>query len=199
MIVYKASKQETITRARSYSPGNTNETLIRSNNEEKVITIWRKFFNYSLNQSYYVDEDKTTYFFHMNFRTPKWMQKQLTSVCPTYSTTHAYHFDEVIFYEYDKNYLLSIEFFNPWDYSVNLKTQEEGLGFIGAYDMLNQKQEIMKTYKRFIQAFKVMNAEDIKNLIRQVPKDESVKLLREGKNTISHNDKAILININNLV
>lgn len=199
MILHRAQERETITKLRNYSHKNNNETIIRSNNQKKVITIWKKFFNYSLNQSYSIDENKTKYDFFMNIKTPKWMLKQLNLVSPTMSATSAYQFDHIVFYEYDKNYIFSIEVFNPWEHTVNLMTQEEGLALLGSYEMINQKFEIMKNYKRFIQAFKVMNAEEIKGLISQVTKDESVRLLSGSRFSDRSLEDGILININNLV
>ena len=199
MILHKAQEQETITRLSNFSHKFRSETIIRSNNKEKVITIWKKFFNYSLNQSYSIDENKTKYDFFMNIKTPKWMLKQLNLVSPSMSATSAYQFDHIVFYEYDKNYVFSIEVFNPWEHTVNLMTQQEGLALIGSYEMLNQKFEMMKNYKRFTQAFKVMNAEDIKRLIRQVPNNESVTLLSSSRFSERSAKEAILVNINNLV
>lgn len=199
MILHKAQEQETITRLSNFSHKIRSETIIRSNNKEKVITIWKKFFNYSLNQSYSIDENKTKYDFFMNIKTPKWMLKQLNLVSPSMSATSAYQFDHIVFYEYDKNYVFSIEVFNPWEHTVNLMTQQEGLALIGSYEMLNQKFEMMKNYKRFTQAFKVMNAEDIKRLIRQVPNNESVTLLSSSRFSERSAKEAILVNINNLV
>lgn len=199
MILHKAQAQETITRLRNYSSRNLNETIIRANNKDKVITIWKKFFNYSLSQTYSVDQNKTTHDFHLNFKTPKWLSKQLNLVSPSMSSTSAYQFDHIVFYEYNKNYIFTIEVFNPWEHVVTLSMQEEGLALLGSYEMINQKFDIMKSYRRFTQAFKVMDADDIKRLIRQVPKNESVKLLSDSKFSKISIEDAILININNLV
>lgn len=199
MILHKAQEQETITKLRNYSHRYSNETIIRSNNKEKVITIYKKFFNYSLNQSYSIEDNKTKYDFFMNIKTPKWMLKQLNLVSPSMSSASSIQFDYIVFYEYDKNYVFTIEVFNPWEHTVNLITQEEGLALLGSFEMINQKFEIMKNYKRFTQALKVMNAEEVKRLVRQVPNNESVRLLSGSRFSKKSLEDAMLININNLV
>ena len=199
MILHKAQAQETITRLRNYSSRNLNETIIRANNKDKVITIWKKFFNYSLSQTYSVDQNKTTHDFHLNFKTPQWMLKQFGIVSPTMLAGSSYQFDHIVFYEYDKNYIFTIEVFNPWEHVVTLSMQEEGLALLGSYEMINQKFDIMKSYRRFTQVFKAMNGEDIKRLIGQVPNNESVRMLSGSRFSDRSLEDGILININNLV
>ena len=186
----------TIVRNRNYGPKCMNESSVQADKVNKLISIWNKYFNFSLMQVYHVNEDCTTYNYNLNYKVPKWFHNKLKLISHKYSLQSAYDYDHIMFYEYDKNYLLFISVFNPYEYSVQLKTKREGLSFLSSYHMIEQKHRIMKPYKRFMNSFKNMDAAQIQSLIRQVSVDESIKLIGEHLSPI--ND-SIFININNLV
>jgi len=100
-------------------------------------------------------------------------------------------------YEYDKDYLFSISFYNPYEYTVSVNTKREGLAFLSTYHMIEQKHEIIKPYKRFMDSFKKMDAEQIKSIIRQVKNEDSQVLIKEHLDFSI--DGSVLININNYV
>jgi len=187
----------TIVRNKNYRPKCMNESSVQSDKVNKIITIWNKYFNYSLLQAYHVEKDLTEFKFTLNFKMSKWLHTKLILVSRKYAIQAGYDYDHILFYEYDKNYLLTISVYNPYEYSVHMSTKKEGLSFLTTYQMIEQKDRIMKPYKRFLSSFKEMDSHQIKTITGQVSVEESKRLIREHLD-IPLTD-AILININNLV
>jgi len=198
MKIKEGNKQATLVRIKNYGPRCMNESNISADRENNIISIWTKFFNYSLSQSYFIDKNHTQLKFTLTYKTPKWLMNKLQMVSKTYvHSSYAYKYDHILMYEYDKDYLFSISFYNPYEYTVSVNTKREGLAFLSTYHMIEQKHEIMKPYKRFMDSFKKMDAEQIKSIIRQVKNEDSQVLIKEHLDFSI--DGSVLININNYV
>ena len=162
--------------------------------EGRIISIYHKFFNYTLNQEYDIDTKVTSYTFTITNPLPKWFASKLSMMLSLIPVT----IKEIIFYDKQKEYTFCIYVTNPWDVKVILKYQQEGLAFISAFDMIQQKYHIVKAYKRFSMSYKTFNIIELDQLCKRGMKNEDIESFKNWLG-LGITESSVFISVSDLV
>lgn len=174
--------------------------LITTNNEEKTINTYIRFYNYTKQQSYDISEDKTYTSLKLHTSLPKWMQKKYHDIYSIVTSEPYYLFKYIslIFYIENPDYLYIINMPTEVQYVYGVNYTQDGLKFISTYDMIQIKNRLKDTHKQFTSMFKECN--DLNKLINN-PSNKTYEMLSKHPAYRQHlfDHTCTLINIGDLI
>lgn len=130
-------------------------------NTNKIISSYNKYFNYSMNQTYYVEKNETYHQFSLEFKTPKWLYDKVNALIKNHVSLTTLLRAECIFMKVDPNYIFFIHSFWPSAHTAHLVYKSEGLCFLSPREMISFREEFASQYKRSLLGIKNLTVEEL--------------------------------------